>query len=267
MLLLFISFCTNGTEPSKTYTGSTPAHPVVRHFLGISLSDSIDFIRWKLTVTDNNYTIQCNYGIGKPNTSGFINSGKWVNMNGKLKKERDYFFFEHSNKTLVIAELNNDLLHLLDNNKNLLVGTAGWSYTLSNEKPLHTDQINMASKKTMLNDSMVFQGRTPCIEYENVKHKSDCYKLKWYIVLYADTKTKQPAAYSLRGTVIDHKTKKGTWTINTSNEGKTIVHLLSENKQSLYFLMPDENILLFTDAEGKLLVGDKDFSYTLNRKI
>jgi hypothetical protein len=84
--------------------------------------------------------------------------------------------------------------------------------------------------------------------------------------LYSDPKTKQPASYSLRGTVIDHTTKTGTWTITTDKNGRKVVQLLSDKKESLYFIMPDENILLFTNADGKLLVGDKDFSFTLNRK-
>jgi len=30
-------------------------------------------------------------------------------------------------------------------------------------------------------------------------------------------------------------------------------------------LKTDENVLVFTDDTGKLLVGDEDFSYTLSR--
>jgi hypothetical protein len=34
----------------------------------------------------------------------------------------------------------------------------------------------------------------------------------------------------------------------------------------LYLLKLDEHILVFIDAQGKLLVGDEDFSYTLNNR-
>ena len=266
LLFILISSCSNGSEGGIIYTGSTPADKVVRNFLGISLTDSIDFIRWKLSLDGDSYTVSCNYGIGKPNTNGFINGGKLVEIKGQLKKEGSYYFLQNNDKKLAMAELNSDLLHLLDADKNLLVGTAGWSYTLGNEKPINTDHFSIASKKIILKDSIAFHGRTPCIEYEEIKRRSDCYKLKWSIVLYAD-KTNNPAIYSLRGTVNEHKTKTGTWTMTTGKDGRTIIHLLSENKESLYFLMPDENILLFTDADGKLLVGDKDFSYTLNRRL
>ena len=67
----FITIITKGEE--RKYTGSTPADPFVRSFLGIALQDSVDFVRWQLTFQNNNYTLNCNYGIGKPNTNGFIN--------------------------------------------------------------------------------------------------------------------------------------------------------------------------------------------------
>ena len=35
----------------------------------------------------------------------------------------------------------------------------------------------------------------------------------------------------------------------------------------LYLLKLDEHILVFTDAHEKLLVGNEDFSYTLNRSL
>ena len=38
-------------------------------------------------------------------------------------------------------------------------------------------------------------------------------------------------------------------------------------KAFIYLLKLDEHILVFTDADGKLLVGNEDFSYTLNRII
>ena len=77
---LIIVSCASGKENKKEniYTGSTPADAIVRSFLGIPLTDSIDFIRWKLILQDNRYQLQCNYGISKPNTDGFINGGKKI---------------------------------------------------------------------------------------------------------------------------------------------------------------------------------------------
>jgi len=87
--LILLASCAGGKE--STYIGSTPATSnVVRSFLGIPFSDSIDFIRWKITMLDNKYSLQCNYGIGKPNTNGFISNGKWIALRGGLKKEKNF---------------------------------------------------------------------------------------------------------------------------------------------------------------------------------
>ena len=84
-VLLFIL---NGNSKENTYTGSTPANPSIRLFLGIALRDSIDFIRWQLILDDKHYTLNCNYGIGKPNTNGFINGGKKVTLSGAVSKKK-----------------------------------------------------------------------------------------------------------------------------------------------------------------------------------
>jgi hypothetical protein len=74
LAITFFVSCANSKETN--YTASTPAAPIVKKFLGISHTDSIDFIRWKLSLTDLKYTLECNYGIGKPNTNGFYDGEK-----------------------------------------------------------------------------------------------------------------------------------------------------------------------------------------------
>jgi hypothetical protein len=51
-VLLFLCILTSGNIFGKemSYTASTPASYTVRDFLGIDQADSIDFIRWKLTI-------------------------------------------------------------------------------------------------------------------------------------------------------------------------------------------------------------------------
>src|SRR5215203_6087473 len=120
LLLVFLTACVKA-EPTS-FIGSTPANSkVVRNFLGIPHSDSVDFIRWKIVVQDDKFSIKCNYGIGKPNTNGFIEGGKLVELNGVLRKQNYYYFLKSKNKTLGLLELNNSLLHLLNTDKTLLV--------------------------------------------------------------------------------------------------------------------------------------------------
>ncbi len=114
--LLLLTSCVSGKE--KVYIASTPAGSVVRSFLGIAASDSIDFIRWKLTIDNGNYKLHCNYGISKPNTNGFINGRKKIELAGIIKEEKNNFALQNEGKVLNIAKLNNDLLHLMDAYKN-----------------------------------------------------------------------------------------------------------------------------------------------------
>src|SRR2546430_8222743 len=125
LLSLLTISCASGKE--KIYIGSTPAGAVVRPFIGIPLSDSVDFIQWKIILNDSQYQLQCYYGVGKPNTDGFINGGKEIKLTGKLRKEKNYYYLENNHRSLMFFELNDNLLHLLNEDKTLQAGTGGWS--------------------------------------------------------------------------------------------------------------------------------------------
>jgi hypothetical protein len=268
LLMILLASCVNGKE--TIYIGSTPAHPVIRSFLGIPLADSVDFIKWKLVFEKDHYRLNCQYGIGKPNTNGFINGGKWIELNGILKSDGNHYYLRAGNKKLAILELNENLIHLLDENKNSLIGTGGWAYTLNIEKPLLTDQVNLISKQDVLKDSMTFQGRTPCGEFSINRASPNCIKMKWLVVFYADSRTHQPTTYLLnRSNVmpLEYPGKTGTWKIITGKDGRIIYELKPDNESTpTYLLKLDDNILAFTDEKGNLLVGDEDFSFTLSRR-
>lgn len=202
--------------------------------------------------------------------NGFINGGRWIELNGVLKRDGNYYYLQAGNKKLAILELNINLIHLLDENKNSLVGTGGWAYTLSIEKPLLTDQVNLISKQGALQDSMSFQGRTPCGEFSINRAGPNCIKMKWLLVFYADSRTHKPTTYLLnhsRANPLEYPGKTGTWKIITGKEGRIIYELTPGNESTpTYLLKLDENILAFTDEKGNLLVGNEDFSFTLSRK-
>ena len=264
--ILFVS-CTSAKETN--YTASTPAAPIVREFLGISSTDSIDFIRWKLSLTDIKYSLECNYGIGKPNTNGFYDGGKKITFSGTVKREGYNYTLVNGNKSLKLAELNLNLLHVLNNDNTLLVGNGGWSYVLNNMAPSATNKFNMMAKQMVLKDSIVFEGRTPCGVPHIIEPGKECYKLKWYLVLYP-TKTNEPATYRILGTPYRREDggKKGNWKITTGKDGRIVYQLNDENENPfIYLLKLDEGVLMFTDAKGNLLVGDHDFSYALNRRF
>jgi hypothetical protein len=131
--------------------------------------------------------------------------------------------------------------------------------------PSGTDQINITAAPTILKDSIAFEGRTPCNVPGVIAPGSLCYKLKWYIVLYADPKVNKPDNYKVLGTAWRKEGgRTGTWKIIAGQNGRTIQLNDDQGNGFLYLLKLDEHILVFTDAQGKLLVGNEDFSYTLN---
>ncbi len=259
LFLVFFASCARGT--TNTYIGSTPAGMTVRSFLGIPLSDSVDFIRWKLVLQDDQYQLRCNYGISKPNTNGFMEAGMNISLSGSYSKEKNYYRFRSGTKTLTAIRLNEGLFHLLDDNNHLLVGNAGWSYTLCNTIPVLSNEVSLIASPSTIRDSISFEGRSPCQVPGIIAQGSLCYKLKWHIVLY------RSGTYKVLGTPWRVQGgRKGNWKTVAGKDGR-IVYQLNDEKENgfIYLLKLDENILVFTDATGKLLVGDEDFSYTLNK--
>ncbi len=151
--------------------------------------------------------------------------------------------------------LNDHVLHLAGKNKNLLIGNGGWSYTLYGQGA--NLPIDIKPQQIALKDSMVFEGRTPCREIANLglTLSQNCYKIKWSLVLYASKG--KPTTYRTRGTI---NPRTGNWKI------KDGMILLESGEHPVYFIMADENILLFSDTKWNLFQGDEDFGYTLNRK-
>jgi len=98
--------------------------------------------------------------------------------------------------------------------------------------------------------------------------REECYKIKWWIIFYADSATHEPNTYKLFGTNWRKEgSKTGSWKMITEKDGRTIYQMNNDNGSPfLRLLKLDEQILMFTDANGKLPVGDHDFSYTLNKK-
>jgi hypothetical protein len=169
---------------------------------------------------------------------------------------------------LKLAELNANLLHIVNNDNTLLRGGGGWSYALNNMTPSPSNQFNMIKKQQIvLKDSIAFEGRTPCGVPHIIEPGKLCYKLKWYLVLYSSKKN-EPATYRILGTPYRREDggKRGNWLVTTSKDGRIIYQLNDENeKPFIYLLQLDQGVLIFTEANGNLLVGDHDFSYTLNR--
>ncbi|MEP7143115.1 MAG: hypothetical protein ABI707_09610 [Ferruginibacter sp.] len=120
----------------------------------------------------------------------------------------------------------------------------------------------------------VFEGRTPCQELAKQLNEitiPECIKIKWRLVLYKDSTVVNTGTYQLEGFVFrKDNILKGKWylTKGTKADPETIVYQLDHPLRKPIFLQKgDDNVLFFLDREKKLMVGNRDFSYTLNRVV
>jgi hypothetical protein len=154
-LLLFAtaSVCAqNNTRGNSSvlgvFLGSTPCSEGTRPLPGIPDNADCDLIKWRLTLyqdefkkTPTTYTLHCLYGLPKQGTTGLIAGGKkidiegrWTIIKGTASKPRAIIYQLHDNKksqTISFLKLNDGLLHLLDSDLRLMIGSAAWSYTLN----------------------------------------------------------------------------------------------------------------------------------------
>jgi hypothetical protein len=118
-----------------------------------------------------------------------------------------------------------------------------------------------------------FDGRTPCHELAgqlNEPIREECTKIKWRFKFYKDPANSNTGTFELTGFVFKRDNPTiGKWhTIKgtTANPDAIVYYLDVPGKSPLLLQKADENIFFFLDANKNLLVGNRDFSYTLNRK-
>ena len=117
-----------------------------------------------------------------------------------------------------------------------------------------------------------FVGRSPCREIVNEIGASvpdQCFKLKWDITLFQDEVTGAPTTYRIDGTLYRQSPRVGKWKIvsATTHHPNAIIYELeaASGHGSIRLLKADDNIMFFVGQDGRLMVGNADFSYTLNR--
>ena len=62
------------------------------------------------------------------------------------------------------------------------------------------------------------------------------------------------------------ETRDGKWKLKMDQANKIIYSLDLNNGNTIDLLQTDENIVYIMDPKGGIMVGDHDFSYSLNRK-
>jgi hypothetical protein len=130
-------------------------------------------------------------------------------------------------------------------------------------------QVPKYSQKNLVG---AFDGRSPCQELAKQLQEltiPECIKIKWRLILYNDSVTGGPGTFILWGYIYRNESAaRGKWHIikGTRVNPTAIVYQIDlPGKDPLFFQRGDENVLFFLDKEKNLMVGNRDFSYTLNR--
>ena len=138
----------NTSSVLGVFVASTPCSEGTRPLPEIPVQADCEFIRWRLTLYQapntfkpTTYKLQYTYGLAKPGTPGFIDGGTSVEGQGTrtivngIPSNPDAIVYRltdnKTTKTISFLKLSNDLLHLLDSDDHLMIGTAAWSYTLN----------------------------------------------------------------------------------------------------------------------------------------
>lgn len=292
---------TASSSAPMVYKATTPCSDAVKSLLQIPADTKCEMMRWTLTLfqdpktsVPSGYNLIYEYGIGKQGTRGFTEGAKTIELKGKWTigkgtkeiagAEVYILTADNSPVSLFFLKPDQNLLHLLDQDKNLVVGTGAWSYTLNNVSPIpaSTDKFSLQPDPALRieTDSVivgVFDGRTPCsnelLELNGIS-ASGCQIIKCRLILYQDTITHTPTTFQIYTVYVGkgdtRYSNTGKWKIfkGTKNDPEARVYLLepdSGKPYSLALLKADNNILFFLDENMNYKVGDTYTSYTLNR--
>ena len=151
MCCISISSCSQTGSSRKldatdVFVGSTPCNHTVNALLKISSADTCVFMKWQLNMfnKDNqkgSFKLLISYGDYQPNTMHFLGGGKSLNLAGKLTT--NYYIKNNSRYTiyhligdknepeLLFVELDNNILHLIDNNMKFIKGDASFGFVLN----------------------------------------------------------------------------------------------------------------------------------------
>lgn len=269
----------------EEFSGNTPCDALPRRFIGISSAARCERIDWRLVFSagePGRFRLHAVYGIQQQNSPGFENGGTTVALDGTWSRgaaaraDVDSVTYVLATgaerRPLAFAKIGR-LLHVLDDERRLMIGNGGWSYTLNSLEQHGADGGGprfIAGARVRSGIAATFDGRTACRELSAVlglPAAADCSKLKWRLILRQDSKTGSPATYTLEGTPYRSRPRTGTWAVVKDRASNALVYRLDpdDETKAVSLLKADDNILYFLDRTGALLVGDRSFSYTLNR--
>jgi hypothetical protein len=267
--------------PAAVYRATTPCDGITRPVPMMAPGAECELATWRVELgVDGRYTLDAAYGMSEPNTTGIRGGGTKVHLDGTYGAENGVITLSTDDPALTVRllRIGVDVLYLLGPDKHLVVGNAGWSYTLNRDgkagrrSPLVTPVFDEGGTP----GGGVFEGRTPCtadVKPFTANLVPDCSKLKWRLTFRQNAAGK-PAGYT-SGVVGRDDAREGTWQIRTGLAGfpDAVVYELcpaapagADGKcTKLALLLVGGHHLFMLGAGNELLVGDERWSYTLSR--
>lgn len=295
------SLVPRGPEILGVFEGITPCSLLTRPLPQIPADVDCEQMIWNLvlyqdpqTGAPTTYSLKSAYSIPQQNTNGLVSGGTPIVMKGKwtiktgTKIDPEAIVYQINpddpQTTVSFLKINDNLLHVLNSEKALLVGNGAWSYTLNrmdNQSPTQMNEQPGSFPEPPTRPPLppipagssvfsIFEGRTPChdlvIEFTQITSFPGCLKIKWRLTLYQDSATGEPSTYLYMGT---STFREGSWMIvrGLDDDADAVVYQLhlDDAQQPISFLRVDENHLFLLDRAMNLLAGNELFSYTLSR--
>ncbi len=284
VLLLAAPGC--GREPERdvggVFVGSTPAGEAIRRRLGIpAQGGTADPLMWQLTLHGDPSSGPASYELRIVNA--LERKGQW-RVAPPERSQRGARVHELDG-AVSLVEVGENLLHVLDEDRSLMQGDGGWSYTLNRvgsiEPPgagplapgFDPPSYTLAPLASGASVKGVFEGRTPCQGISRalgLATHPGCIKAKWRLTLFQDPVTQAPTTYRIEGSLHWRQAREGRWAVErgTPARADAVVYQLepSHGEAGLQLLEGDANVLFFLDADRRPMVGHAEFSYTLNRR-
>lgn len=128
------------------FTGSTPCDPLIKSLLRIQTNTTCEFIKWELTLNKSGsdydrFHLSALYGASQHNTNGFIGGGEKIEITGKctvsvgVNSNPQIKVYTLAGKNFdvpfLLAKMDENILHFIDNEKRFIVGNGGWGYVLN----------------------------------------------------------------------------------------------------------------------------------------
>ena len=275
---------------SAEFVGTMPCGDAIRAFVDGLAADApchAVTLRFDFAATDSTgpvWMMDAVYGVPPRSNPNLMITGPRVITRGHVEHSGNtYRLTARSGKAISFRQISSTLAHPVDDQGRLMVGSAGWSYTLNradstDDKGRPETTMNSSSRSLMPRATGngvlgVFEGRTPCVAVARtlrIPLNDGCQKVKWRVTLLQDTVTREPTRYRVEGTL--HRSaggREGTWRVvrgTAQDPNATVLQLDgSATEPPMLLWKVDENLLLFLDGRKEPLTGTIDFSYTLNR--